>query len=266
MQGLSESSSRVTQGKHSGLPTPQAGESLGTPRSLTSLPTSLSQPGCSRGNGRETQLYVPGYRAAVTKANAAFPRGYSGKTSSTASVLQNRSFPHPPSFCSQPSSSLRSAPCPPTGFSGMPCLARNKTFSDPRKAQGYHASARNPRYLGWQEEAAAGDRGAVSELSVSGLCSHRSDSGSSFSSKVQAHLQEASNPELEVHEEPPDSFPRSSSGSQGVSSRDPALRRRFCHSPLTSLSGSTLPAVTSSEGCVCPPDPPAPLALIQPLA
>lgn len=70
-------------------------------------------------NTHHWEMYVPGYHTAVTKANAAFPRGYSSETSSTDSVLQNRSVPHVPSFCSQPSSSHCSAPCPARGFDGM---------------------------------------------------------------------------------------------------------------------------------------------------
>ena len=72
-------------------------------------------------------------------------------------------------------------------------------------------------------------RGAISELSTPGLCSHRPDSDSSFSSKVPVHLQEASNLGFGVPGDPPNSFPRSSSGSEGVSSKDPALQRHFCH-------------------------------------
>lgn len=50
-------------------------------------------------------------------------------------------------------------------------------------------------------------RGAISELSTPGLCSHWPDCDSSFSSKVPVHLQEASNLGLEVHRDPPNSFP-----------------------------------------------------------
>lgn len=50
-------------------------------------------------------------------------------------------------------------------------------------------------------------RGAISEPSTPGLCLHRPDSDSSFSSKLQVHLQEASNLGLKVHGDPPNLFP-----------------------------------------------------------
>lgn len=66
------------------------------------------------------------------------------------------------------------------------------------------------------------------------LCSHWPDSDSSFSSKVQVHLQEASNLGFEVHKHPPNYFLQSSSGSWGVSRKDPALQRHFCHRSASS--------------------------------
>lgn len=77
----------------------------------TLLPSTLSQSGCS---SRERKTYITRkpMSQAVTKANAAFPQGSYRKTSSTDCVLQNNSFPHAPSFCSQPSSSCLSLPAP----------------------------------------------------------------------------------------------------------------------------------------------------------
>lgn len=181
-------------------------------------------------NTHPQKMYVPRYRTTVTKANAAFPRGYSRKTSSTDSVLQNRSVPHAPSFCSQPSSSHRSAPCPLWATTGCHFWPLIKHFLTPQKStEVSHTGMKAPDTWAGGRRLMPETEGAISEPSTPGLCSHRPDSDSSFSSKVQVHLQEASNLGLEVPGDPPNSFPRSSSGSQGVSSKDPALRRHFCH-------------------------------------
>lgn len=96
----------------------------------------LQQQQQGKKNTHYQKTYVPGYQTAVTKANAAFPQGNYRKTSSTDCVLQNSSFPHAPSFCSQPSSSHLSIPCPQrASVEGYFWLIRNN-FMTPEKHSG----------------------------------------------------------------------------------------------------------------------------------
>lgn len=95
-------------------------------------------------------------------------------------------------------------------------------------------------------------------------CAHNS----SFSSEVQVYCQEVQTWSSRFMRILPIPFHKAAH-TLGSQQRGPSPSEMFLpprlSSLLTSISCSTLLVVTSSKGCVCPPSPPALLALVQPL-